>query len=371
MNRRQLLTIGAGLGGAAVAGGLGYAIWARHGASAWAAEVEAIRRPLTVGPGLERHRELVRYATLAANSHNTQPWRFAIAANSITVTPDRDRRCAVVDPDDHHLFASLGCAVENIVQAAPLVDLVATPRFDPAGSRIVIDLEPGGGPGGPGLAEAIPRRQCARSVYDGKSVAPADIAKLETAGQGDGVAPISITDRGAIDRIVAFIVDGNTQQIDDPAFAAELTRWIRFSYGEALSARDGLFAAVSGNPVLPGPIGKLIFPLVFSAKSENARIVEQVDSSAGLMVFVSETNDEASWIEAGRAYQRFALTATNLGIAHAFLNQPVEVAAVRRRFADHLDLGDRRPDFVVRFGYGPRMPMSLRRPVEAVLVEAG
>ncbi len=57
-------------------------------------------------------RELVRYACLAANSHNTQPWQFRISERSILVLPDAGRRLLAVDPDDHHLFASLGCAVE-------------------------------------------------------------------------------------------------------------------------------------------------------------------------------------------------------------------------------------------------------------------
>ena len=56
-----------------------------------------------------------------------------------------------------------------------------------------------------------------------------------------------------------------------------------------------------------------------------------------------------------------------LGIRNAFLNQPVEVASVRPRLAQALGLGGRRPDLVVRFGRGPEMPRSLRRPVAAVL----
>ena len=88
---------------------------------------EAVRqvwRPLAVDGGL---RELVRAGTLAANSHNTQPWRFSLADNAVAIHPDLTRRCPAVDPDDHHLFASLGCAVENIVQAAPVLSFDATP----------------------------------------------------------------------------------------------------------------------------------------------------------------------------------------------------------------------------------------------------
>ncbi len=51
------------------------------------------------------------------------------------------------------------------------------------------------------------------------------------------------------------------------------------------------------------------------------------------------------------------------------LNQPVEVAAVRPQFATSLGLGALRPDLVVRFGRGAKLPPSLRRSVQAVLVE--
>lgn len=61
---------------------------------------------------------LVRFATLAANAHNTQPWTFRIGENTVGILPDFSRRTLVVDPDDHHLYASLGCAIENLVIAA-------------------------------------------------------------------------------------------------------------------------------------------------------------------------------------------------------------------------------------------------------------
>jgi len=52
--------------------------------------------------------ELVRYATLAASGHNTQPWKFAIKANEIEIHPDYARRLQAVDPGDRELWISLG-----------------------------------------------------------------------------------------------------------------------------------------------------------------------------------------------------------------------------------------------------------------------
>jgi hypothetical protein len=63
------------------------------------------------GPGLDVATELVRLATLAPLSHNTQCWKFVLGARGVTILPDLSRRCPAVDPDDHHLLVSLGCAV--------------------------------------------------------------------------------------------------------------------------------------------------------------------------------------------------------------------------------------------------------------------
>lgn len=112
----------------------------------------------------------------------------------------------------------------------------------------------------------------------------------------------------------------------------------------------------------------MLFDFVFKPKAENDKIARQLRSSAGVAVFTAKHADKANWIEVGRAYERFALQAAALGIRNAMLNQPVEVAALRSAFADAVGVAGRRPDLVVRFGRGPKLPPSLRRPVAAVLV---
>ncbi len=365
MNRRTAL-----IGGAAAvgAGAAGFGLWARQDSGAWRDAVTAIRRPPVAGvSGRAALGELVRFATLAANSHNAQAWRFALGESAMTIVPDFSRRTPIVDPDDHHLFASLGAAVENVVQAAPIFGLTAKPRFDPGDDgRIVIDVG-SGDTGASEMAAAIVKRQCTRALYDGRAVPDSGLRSLAAAGSDDGIAILLLTERRAIDAVGALVIEGNTLQLRDNAFRNELQRWLRFSYAAALSTGDGLFSVTSGNPALPSPVGRLLFDLVVSPDFENRKNLAQIASSAGLAVFVSERNDRAHWVASGRAYQRFALQATALGIKHAFLNQAVEVPQVRGRLAEHLALGGRRPDLIVRFGYADAMPLSLRRPVAAVL----
>jgi len=110
-----------------------------------------------------------------------------------------------------------------------------------------------------------------------------------------------------------------------------------------------------------------VFDLAFRVAAENERYARQIRSSAGIAIFVSRRADKAHWVQAGRACQRFALQATSLGLKHAFVNQPAEVAASRPELARLAGLPGRRPDIVMRFGHGPAMPFSARRPASAVV----
>jgi hypothetical protein len=134
-----------------------------------------------------------------------------------------------------------------------------------------------------------------------------------------------------------------------------------------MESDDGLFSRSSGNPTLPEWLGPHVFDMVFRADTENDKYARQLRGSSGLAVFVSERDDEDHWVCAGPACQRFALQATALGLKQAFVNQPVEVASLRPELAVLVGMTGRRPDIVMRFGYGPMLPFSARRPVEAVL----
>jgi hypothetical protein len=311
-------------------------------------------------------RELVRYATLAPSSHNTQCWKFRLGAGSIEILPDLSRRCPAVDPDDHHLFVSLGCAAENLVQAAHAHGLKGEVGFDAARDAVRVGLEPTAASASP-LFHAIPERQCTRGEYDAKPLTGEELALLERAGSSDRVRLLLLTEKNAIEKVLDYVVQGNTAQMNDPAFVSELKAWIRFSGSDAVRLRDGLFAASSGNPAVPAWLGNLMFGLFFTAEAENDKYAKHLRSSAGVAVFVGQVADKAHWVEVGRAYERFALQATALGIRNAFVNQPVEVASLRPQFASSLGLGALRPDLVVRIGRGPTLPASLRRPVQSVL----
>lgn len=364
MNRRQLFFGGGAvaLGGAGIAG---ISLLQMGSMVDYDAAGKVIRAALPSNPAVS---DLLRFATLAASGHNTQPWRFRVDPRGIDVLPDTTRRTPVVDPDDHHLFASLGCAAENLALAASARGRGGGISFDAReGGFVRVALDGERSSKGSELFDAIPKRQSTRAEFDGRALSALQLRKLAAAAVVPGVDLVLVTERAQIERISDLIIEGNSAQMADKAFLRELKSWLRFTPSEALAAGDGLFSAASGSPTLPTWLGPLLFDQFVDAQSENQKYTRQLRSSAGLAVFVSQHEDKEHWIRAGRACQRFALQATALGLKHAFVNQPVEVAGLRAQLATLVGAPGRRPDIVMRFGYGPTLPFSARRPVEAVM----
>lgn len=312
-------------------------------------------------------REITRYASLAASSHNTQPWKFHIEQNRITVFPDVARATPVVDPNNHHLFVSLGCAVENLVIAAKAHGLEAKVDASNPQTGIVVALEPCKVKRS-ALFEAIPKRQCTRNLYDGQPLDPKVMRQLQDSGTGKGVRAVIVTDPERIKIITDYVVEANTIQFNNKDFTKEVKEWVRFGDSEAIAKGDGLQGRCMGNdaPSIPRWLGELVFDLVVGP--DNTKLRQQIASSAGIVLFVSDQNDAEHWVEVGRCYERFALQATSLEVKNAMINQPVEVSDVRSRFQESLHLNCARVDLVVRFGYGKDMPRSLRRAMDDVIV---
>ncbi len=336
---------------------------AGQGVDAYGRVAAKLRAPLPETPGFT---SLVRFATLAPNGHNTQPWTFADHGAGVTIEPDLTRRTPAVDPDDHHLFVSLGCAAENLLIAAGARGRPGAVAFDPVGEgRIAIHLGQAP-PRADILFRAIPARQSTRSIYDGQPVSPGDLRSLARAASVDGVSVRFLTEPGHRDAVMDLVILGNSLQMDDPAFVKELKSWIRFNPDQAVKTADGLYSGCTGNPALPTWLGEGASSLVLTKDGENAKYRSQIRSSAGIAIFVGDKEDKDHWVRVGRSFQRFGLMATALGIRHAPINQPVESPIVRVELAGLLGAPTVRPDLCVRFGHAPAMPMSLRRPVDQV-----
>ncbi|MCX7776393.1 MAG: hypothetical protein N2067_09880, partial [Spirochaetaceae bacterium] len=185
--------------------------------------------------------ELVRMATMAASGHNTQPWRFVVRQNVIEIHPDYRRRLPVVDPDNRELWISLGCALENLLQAAHEAGYAYSVSYPEASEHISIELEPGGSPHD-NLAAAIPQRQNNRSEYNAAPIPGSDLEKLRATALEPGIIVRWLQEPDAMQAVESLVREGDLAQYSHRAFVHELIAWLRFNRREAEAHKDGLYS---------------------------------------------------------------------------------------------------------------------------------
>ncbi|WP_137178840.1 Acg family FMN-binding oxidoreductase [Roseomonas sp. AR75] len=320
----------------------------------------------------DRLRFLLTYAVLAPSSHNTQPWRFRLHGGArLDLLADRERALPVVDPDDRELTISCGAALANLRCAAAALgealEVAALP--DPAEPDLLARIT-ARGPCPPAarmarLLRAITARHTSRQAFEPEPVPATLREEAIAAAEQDGDTWLhwveSPAQRQAIARLVA---EGDRVQMADPAFRQELARWIRSRHS---GTQDGISAAGFGLPDLLSGGMALLLRRFDLGDGQAARDAALAEGAPALAVLATPGDTPRDWLAAGEALERMLLTLTAGGLSASYLNQAVEVPALRLRLA--ATVGAAVPQLLLRIGRGERPSPSARRPVAAVLDE--
>lgn len=319
-------------------------------------------------------RFLLAYAVLAPSGHNTQPWLFRFADDGVEVIADRSRALAVVDPHDRELTISCGAAAGTFEIAARAFGLVVT--VEPArpqgadGLLALMRIEDGEPPSGEErrLFEAIARRRTDRGAYAPDAPDPATLGRIAGEAARFGVELRPLADAPARERIADLVAEGDRLQFADPHFRRELAAWVHWRRSVT---RDGIWAESFGVPAAVAPASRLVvrtFDLGAGIAAGDARKIRE--GSPVLAVLATGGDGEADWFATGRALARVLLALTAEGLAHSYLNQPIETEALRPRLKEAAGVGGL-PQLLLRIGRGTGKPPapSIRRPVEEVLID--
>lgn len=318
---------------------------------------------------LDDFKFLVKQAVKAPSGHNTQPWKFHRDGSVVEIHPDFDRKLPVVDPDNRELFVSLGCAAENFCLAAQTKGYESTVSVGDTGVITILLTEDSGVKPSP-LFEQIDIRQINRSIYTGEEIAPDALKKLQFVHSEKGVSVHYYAHQTEqFNDIEQCVFQGNIRQMQNEAFKAELKSWMRFNKKHQDQTLDGLSYAVFGAPNVPRWMAEPIMSMAVNTKAQNRADRKKIESASHLVLFTTRENSRREWVDLGRTLQRFLLTATELGIAHAYLNQPNEQPEIAAEMAKTLDLDGEYPTILLRIGYGNQQAYSKRRPVEDVIIE--
>ncbi len=324
---------------------------------------------------------LVQSAILAANPHNTQPWMFLVGEDSIEVYADEQRNLGSFDPYLREMHLGLGCAIENMLVAAPShgfgvalsVDRgILEPLKGPGELRRVASLDLVPNP--PRLTDlyardlysVIPKRHTNRGSYRARDIDPAALERLLLAMDNFGEVRLDIWKRGEEQREVfdRLTLEATEQIIADKEMAHDSDAWFRFTPEKVQQFRDGPTLEAAGmNPALLA-IAKMLPPV--SAEQSHAvwlaNTRDRVPASPIVgTLSVRDLYDCQQTIEAGRAWQHMHLLATTLGIAMQPINQAIEVVDREGRvgnephmtgkLAQLLATDQWRPTFAFRMGY--------------------
>lgn len=326
-------------------------------------------------------RDLVRAAVLAPSPRNTQPWKFRVECPRIDIFADFARRLPVSDPADAELHVALGCAIENMVvlgearglaigvaYTEPWLAAPPGPESDVARvAELWVDRDPRT-PSDEPLARAIAQRQTTRRRYARRLLQQAELRALAQAAEEEGVRFQLFTTRPDRGRLAEYVAEGMRRQFGDEEFVREHADWMRFNLDEKERKDDGMWVASLGLPPAPAAIGRALVRRLASPDTQARSALKLVRNSPALAVFAAEHDAPRDWLAVGRAFERFALRATALGLRYAPVSQPCEVPEVRTALAAALGLGAARPLMVVRLGYARPMPRAPRRALDDVLI---
>jgi hypothetical protein len=372
LGRREFLIV---VGGAAAYTALRPVdAWARRArAEAVALQPWALPAEAPAG-GLDLARALVGAAVLAPSDWNTQPWRFEVDPGSIRLLADVQRALPTSDPDRRGLMVSLGAALENLVVATRAYGFQPTVHYRPnEGARGVV-AEMTWLDGGPRrdreLFGALTERRTNRRNYDGRGLLPQVRAQL-SAQVADGPRLHWLDGRDALRELADLVHDAVHAQVSNRRIQAEQHDWLRTSLQAAEQRGDGVPVDALG---LSGPAnwfaGRYYDPdswfLRFGASSLAKRAREGVRSAGAAALLTTTARDESAWLLGGQAYERLALKATQLGLAHQPINAPLELDRFRGPLLRRFGVTGEEPLMLVRCGHDSRVPHTPRRAVSVV-----
>lgn len=328
--------------------------------------------PSARSPAEDIARFVVEAAVYAPSVHNTQPWWFYSADHEIGVHADDERKLEVADPDGRELMISCGAALFTARVALRSIGIVPQLRVFPEpglGTLVAkinwvetsppVDYERE-------LFDQIRRRRTHRGGFDTEPLPEGILASLMDEAFKEGAALRILGDEARRRALAAVTEAGEYAVRASSARTREQSRW---APPPGSTRRDGVPS--TAYPARPGRI-EPNFPARDFSHGHGWGLPPDDEGhlarSAGVAALLTTTGDRPQdWIRAGQALQRVLLFATRCGVAAALHSQPLEVPQLRdfikMQFCDGAC-----PQMVLRFGVTGQAAISVRRPVDDVLL---
>lgn len=296
---------------------------------------------------------LVRFAVLAPSSHNSQPWRFEVAADGVVVSPDMARALPQSDGDHRQLYLSVGCSLENFLAAAEYYGFSPSVAYSREGGVTLARVALAGQPSSPESrptdhrALKIAERRTVRGKYESSLPDAAFLEWMRSLAVPEMRLDI-IADEPRKTRVAEVVCDALIEAMDDVGFRQELSHYVR---PNITRASTGMPMYGFGMPTPPSFIAPALLRR-FNVNRLSRKADEALLKSHTPMFAVISTRGDGpkDWLEVGRTYERIALEAERLGMKTAPLAAAIQIGEYHVRLRKLLGT-DLRPQMFFRVGF--------------------
>ena len=312
---------------------------------------------------------LLKYAVLAPSGPNTQPWKFSINDNQVSLIADFTRSLPRVDPTDRTLYMSHGCLLTNLLVAAEHFGFGYNLKCLPEGlsgdrTAAVQFSKETAEQKFPDLFREITKRHTNRMKYEDRAIEDETLLRLKDCVNRDGFKLDIITDKEGRTEMADILAAAHKIQLGNKAFRKELASWVRPNTSDAM---DGLPGYSFGYSDFESFFGSFIFGTFDMSKSRARIETSYMEESPAVAVLSTQKEDKLTWIKAGVLLESLFLTATKLGVRFDLFSQPTAIPQLRDKMAKILDTNY--PQILIRMGYAEPSKHTPRRPVEDVLTK--
>lgn len=331
------------------------------------------------------------HAILAPNPHNTQAWQVELDdADGMTLYCDLDRRLPFTDPLDRQITIGCGCFLELYRMAAGLRGYWVNIEFFPEGeptprldarpiARVTLGPQQPQPNTDPSIGQIVNRRTN-RKPFEARVPETEALDELNNVVTGMGEEYTGgvywTNDLARVAQARDLVWRAWDRELRTEGAAAETFEWLRFGREEIARHLDGLSIDSPGIGLfrMLGQLDreKLIDP-DSEANKTAARDWREMAMTSPAFLWITSTEDTPiRRLNAGRAYARLALAATNMGLAlHPWSQALQEYAEMADLYAEMRTFlappASETVQMLVRIGYGENVPPAPRRGVEPIL----
>lgn len=323
---------------------------------------------------------LLRYAILAPSGPNSQPWKFAVNTNAVSVYADLKRSLPFVDPSNRTLFMSVGCAIANLLVAGehfgfgPKIAYFPKGQEVPEGQKISngqdnflvadVKFEQKARFESEDLFDQITRRRTTKDKYLDKKIDESILADVKASLDEPGIHLQYLTSKREKSALADLVARAHHIQLSNKLFRSNLGSWLRNNW---TTEPDGMPLYTFG----VSDVVSLGFPAAFKEFDLSEAVIYRdsglINGSSALGVLSSDDDDKLAWVRSGLSLEVFLLRATSCDVRASFFSQPIGLPELRKELKAMINEGY--PQILFSLGYSIPVKHAPRRALEDVLID--